>query len=712
MSNFYGRLKAKSTSAWPARTVGVTQAALALLAFNIGCLIVYNTQTVRSLLTSDAVAKNLIAAEMARSNEIFLTDWYYVNGDLWTFFSHFLILPLLAFFPNGFAMHAFAGIVSATLVLLFSWWLLRSLRTPALSMILMLAVLASGISGSMAWALFGETSYGWVLLTSLMFLSLLLPFFTGDNELGHRFRGTLVVLIALLSFVVHLGNPTRALASYLIPAAGGLTALLIAPTAADAPQRWKFWSVRMSLPFSALLIGAIVGAGVHVLLIQNLNDIPGAGSALFLPLEQLGHSAGYTLLGLISLLGGEPTAGQRLPTLLGAFSVLRLIAALSMLALPLWLLRNYLDRLRPSQLFVAGFAATAFVIVLCVCMLTNTPDYSDVGAARASARYFAPSIVLLLLAFASMAHLIQSALVRAAVLAIALIVSTSAWAVLVSGDSSKTDDVRSAVLKVLRENGLTHGYASYWNAGVYTVLTSQEVKIRQVQLTDRGVIPMRHLSAEHWYRGGERSGPTFLLLTDAEYLSLRDKGLLGCLHSPARLLMASSMHILVYDRDLSQTLLGWEDGRSNSERSVCLLAQTPRTVGKFVSESRALVSSPEDGAGYLMFGPYISLRPGNYVYRTTLQIESARDESAGLIDVTGGSGKQKFAAISLPTKTGTYTIELPFSVRRDAKEVELRTWVSGSATVTFTSASLIGGDFNNPSRMHPVEGPKLPNVVR
>ncbi|MBA3352756.1 MAG: hypothetical protein H0U23_10085 [Blastocatellia bacterium] len=697
MSNFYGRLKAKSTSARPTRTVGVTQAALALLAFNVGCLIVYNAQTVRSLLTSDAVAKNLIAAEMARSNEIFLTDWYYVNGDLWTFFSHFLILPLLAFFPNGFALHAFAGLVTGTLVLLFSWWVLRSLKTPALSKILMLAVLASGISGSMAWALFGETGYGWVLLTSLMFLSLLLPFFLDDNELDRRLRGTLAVLIALLSFIVHLGNPTRALASYFIPALGGLTALLLAPTAADAPRRWKFWTTRGILPFSALLIGAIVGAAVYARLIQNLNDIVGAGSALFLPLERLGHSAGYTLLGLISLLGGEPPAGQMLPTLSGAFSVLRLIAALSMLVFPLWLLRNYFHRLNPSQLFVAGFAATAFGIVLCVCMLTNTPDYSDLGAARASARYFAPSVALLLLAFASMAHLIRSALVRAGVLAIAVIVSTSSWAVLVSGDSSKTDDVRSAVLKVLRENGLTHGYASYWNAGVYTVLTGQEIKIRQVQLTHGGIIPMRHLSADHWYRGYSSGRPTFLLLTETEYQWLRDNGLLGCPHSPAKTLPVLSMRILVYAQDFSSSLLGWDDSSSTYERRVCLLAQTPRTVGRFISDSRALVSSQKDGPGYLMFGPYVSLRAGDYVYRAMLRIESSDVESAGLVDVTGESGKEKFAAISLPAHTGNYTIELPFSVRRDAKGVELRTWVSGSANVMLESATLIRRDSINES---------------
>ncbi len=366
-----------------------------------------------------------------------------------------------------------------------------------------------------------------------------------------------------------------------------------------------------------------------------------------------------------------------------------------MLALPLWLLRNYLHRLKPSQLFVAGFAATAFVIVLCVCMLTNTPDYSDVGAARASARYFAPSIVLLLLAFASMAHLIHSALTRSAVLAVALIVSTSAWAVLVSGDPSSSDHVRSAVLKVLRENGLTHGYASYWNAGVYTVLTGGEIKIRQVQLTHGGIIPMRHLSADHWYRGDSRGGPTFLLLTETEYQSLRDNGLLGCPHSPAKTLPASSMRILVYAQDFSHSLLGWEDSRSTYERRVCLLAQIPRTVGRFISDSRALVSSPKEGPGYLMFGPYISLRAGDYVYRATLRIESSDVESAGLVDVTGESGKEKFAAISLPAHTGNYTIELPFSVRRDAKGVELRTWVSGSANVMLESAVLIRRDSIN-----------------
>src|SRR5688500_18142991 len=89
-----GGPQSTSQRAIRARAIVVSIAAL-LLIINVVCLVYYNVYTVRSLFSTDAAAKNLIADEMVRASTLFLRDWYYVNGDLWTFFSHLLILPLL-----------------------------------------------------------------------------------------------------------------------------------------------------------------------------------------------------------------------------------------------------------------------------------------------------------------------------------------------------------------------------------------------------------------------------------------------------------------------------------------------------------------------------------------------------------------------------------------------------------------------------------------
>ena len=126
----------------------------------------------------------------------------------------------------------------------------------------MLAVMASGISCSMAWAVFGETGYGWILLTSLIFVSLTIPFFSDTDDSNFRNRGGLVLWIALLSFIVHLGNPARAIASYSLPALGGLIALLVA--SATLSRVAILGRRRARLPFGAWLIGGLIRHGCAI----------------------------------------------------------------------------------------------------------------------------------------------------------------------------------------------------------------------------------------------------------------------------------------------------------------------------------------------------------------------------------------------------------------------------------------------------------------
>ena len=68
----------------------------------------------------------------------------------------------------------------------------------------------------------------------------------------------------------------------------------------------------------------------------------------------------------------------------------------------------------------------------------------------------------------------------------------------------------------LEERGLTHGYASYWNAHKNTVLSDGRVTVAGVEVKEYAIEPQYWLTNRQYYSGDFYNGPTFLVLTENE----------------------------------------------------------------------------------------------------------------------------------------------------------------------------------------------------
>src|SRR5690606_4388906 len=51
---------------------------------------------------------------------------------------------------------------------------------------------------------------------------------------------------------------------------------------------------------------------------------------------------------------------------------------------------------------------------------------------------------------------------------------------------------RSELLQFLKNQGLAYGYASYWNAGMYSVLSDGDILVRQILFENGLPVPYRH----------------------------------------------------------------------------------------------------------------------------------------------------------------------------------------------------------------------------
>ena len=69
----------------------------------------------------------------------------------------------------------------------------------------------------------------------------------------------------------------------------------------------------------------------------------------------------------------------------------------------------------------------------------------------------------------------------------------------------------------LEEEGLTKGYATFWNANSITVISGERIKVRDVNIDTDGVRMRQYQSCKRWYMDDPLQREYFLLLTSSEF---------------------------------------------------------------------------------------------------------------------------------------------------------------------------------------------------
>ncbi len=121
-----------------------------------------------------------------------------------------------------------------------------------------------------------------------------------------------------------------------------------------------------------------------------------------------------------------------------------------------------------------------------------------------------------------------------------------------SPERIQTPQDRLAVF--LKENGLTDGYADFWNASHTTTASGGQVRVRAI----RGRVPELgkpdHLEMQNWFCKSEwyRSSPhNFIVFDGSGYLHISEDVVSALLGDPDRILETEEYRVYVYDRDLT-----------------------------------------------------------------------------------------------------------------------------------------------------------------
>ena len=105
----------------------------------------------------------------------------------------------------------------------------------------------------------------------------------------------------------------------------------------------------------------------------------------------------------------------------------------------------------------------------------------------------------------------------------------------------------------LEDQGLTYGYATFWNANSITLITDSKVKVRDVNVDDYGVSKRIYQSSEAWYKDQPGQDKYFLLLNPPEYQKLVDIGsplLEQTMQNMSAVVNNTEYKVLVFDHNI------------------------------------------------------------------------------------------------------------------------------------------------------------------
>ncbi|MBT9551220.1 MAG: hypothetical protein IV088_10260 [Hydrogenophaga sp.] len=512
----------------------------ASLLFLCALLFKYLAFQSRQNFTSDDAVLNLLAREVYQHGRLFPENWVTANGDLMLPSGTLIIAPLLHFFPNSFELHAVVSVILTGVFLFSVHWTLKTHSHN--SYFLPMALFASGISFKYTQMVLLQTTYFWWVCAFFLTIAVF-----AKNRFT-RPRSREILLAVLISAAVSLSNPSRSMLMYALPALAFLAAYhwripFTAPTL--APAAWRI---------GAVLIGWLIASAIYYNSFRfGFSKTVDHASALQLAnIKQIHSNFSIFLNGWVEYLGLDPAAfsGTALAGLYLAISG-SLVVLFSVAAFIWWIGEDSTEDTQFDFYRAMGIAFIASFIPVIVLYVFFVP----LAVNPWTTRYFTTPVSILFLVSSICIGNWFSNKRRLDLLLIAFLLTCICWIsyirykVQAAASITETNTIR--VARELIKLNTSKGYATYWNASSVTILTSEAVKVRPIEIASNTFRPYPVMISHDWYR--QEAGPSFLLLTDGEATAFR-AFIEGQFGRAKKIIPSNGYQIWIYERDLAEKM--------------------------------------------------------------------------------------------------------------------------------------------------------------
>lgn len=546
--------------------------AIAVLVCVVVAQVLYAIHFYKPHFQSDDAVLNMLAESMWSQRTLFPMGWVTNNGDLMVPSGALLVAPLLSWIPNGYEAHAVAGVFSiAAMLFAFTWFVRQRISDPSVTAIATAACI-SGLSWYCAHAIYQQTTYLWWPGGFFVGATLIWKW-RRARELDRPSRG-LGVALFMLVFAICFANPARTAVMFVLPLYAfdrGLEAWNRDGTGGTL----KRWSRRLGLSrrsTTGVLIGAFVCAAIAyagLRLWGRMETLHGASGLHWAGWGSVARHLGLFVEGWFPLLGVNP-AGVSAKA--GVFAAALDLGRLALAAWLTWVavseiatMHRQRDNFRRALVF-AFLGAFVPIFVLYVFMAPLAVDLSTM-------RYFiVPVFILLVMAAVRIAAAPSRDGTAFSIVVVAtglLLALTSAQRFVFHANQPWNDFWRinpSASMQLadtLQREKLEWGYATWWNAGVTTVMSEGRARVSPVTLSKDAIRPFPFMVQKDWYAPSRWRGETFLALDAGERSQDNLDELQALLGPPARVVETPFHTVLVYDRNI---MAGCDAGSPMSKR--------------------------------------------------------------------------------------------------------------------------------------------------
>ena len=511
-------------------------------------IVFYNLYTYEVYFHSDSAFKNILSQEILDSGSFFPSSMYFANG-LWILAPHLLVIPWLFIFGNSFLVHGLAGVTNAAFIFSILLVFLRSIRMSWISTLLVISVIFSGSSFYLAESLFGQAAYGFNCSLKVLSLFLICWVLKSIEKGNHKQAYVAVGLICTL-FALLVASGIRGVLTDVIPLSIILFIFVLTELILDA-EFVKRIMKGVFLAFSGILVGTIIGFLLGREIQESTTVVRGVSTTFISTPAELMSNLRLTWDGFVFLVGAKSLFHSipfSLPWLRGAYSLVFFLSV--MFVLPAAGLLMY----RKTNNKYFRFLLLAYVIFLSITLFYVT--FGKVSVDVFTSRYLIVPLVLAVLVSGVLMDQCARRFKRTYLwLLICLIpLYGMSYSNLVQPYFDKNIPHKNLV-KALVGRNIGYGYASYWNAGVVTVLSGFKTLISPVRFDEAmGATPMEWLSSRSWYEASHME--TCLILTTSEYATI-EKTLIRVLGKPRERFRVDNYIVLVYGFNIAEKI-GWE----------------------------------------------------------------------------------------------------------------------------------------------------------
>lgn len=453
---------------------------------------------------SDWATAPLLAREELRHGSLFPEGWVYAQG-VWLFSLQVLVLPFLAVTKNMLLSRELA-VVLQTLLVTFLFVKGLSKMTTKKGAVLAAIFMLIPISWEVLQNHYYEATYN----TNNIWLMLLLFDMICFHESVKRksrwavFQG--VVLAVLVTILTIPG--TKLLATMFLPFLAGLVLYLAI--------KEKFYIKKMIKHTSALwIIGCtVLGMGIGLLCQKPLQNAvlyeSGVASMEFTQGSSYIHNLGAMVYDYLELYGCVGTAEENIIGLGGIVCLFKWVVAFFMcLVVPIWCIVKYKKLKTDYHRVFVLFAWVSVAMMLFLCVVT--PNFSNTP--RYLLGVFVNNLILTIFFFD---YYIEKSEYYSHLVLICLLLPLIGGSYLTSLKKDRGNyENYMAICEYLQEQGISYGYATYWNAQVMTVLSNGEAEIVPVLIGN----PTRSfdwLSSMEWFEDSYYDGSFCLILAEGE----------------------------------------------------------------------------------------------------------------------------------------------------------------------------------------------------